>query len=399
MCRPICLVLVAVLPLASVAVAQSDPTKADREQQRKAAEKALTARTKEYDQARADARDRLGDDFQKYEAKRKELQTLRQFQRHLLDEVPWVFSRFTDGKHDRHEMLTFRQIQGWLAAATKDREAAINDDLKAKTKATEEQYKMAVTNFKELIIDPLVKAGPPAGSDTSYRTYDDLTAGIKQLEQQVAGYEKKLGDTAKRLADTQTAMDAATATLAEAEGRLTGKWKLDKVILYAEKKEQAGGSVEVWNKKTDIYWNTQVLTPTSFTNLGRKYLVTGTFTPPPALLDPGKPFDVTFQGSLSQSEKDIGWPGVLLQVLYAYVPEQADSKVKPEVYEGVNARFEGKIVEKVFWEVNPKRKTPTDTYTLLAPSAEKATLPVWRVVIRGWNTPEFSVVYQYKWLK
>lgn len=396
MFRTIRVILLATLPLPSVAVAQPGPTKADQEQQRKAVERALADRTKEFEQARKEARDRLGDDFPKYEVKRKELDTLRQFQRHLLDEVPWVFSRFTDGKHDRHEMLTFRQIQAWLAAATKDREDAVNDDLKAKTKAAEEQYKKAVANFKELIIDPLVKAAPPAGSETSFRTYDDLTAGIKQLEQQVAVYEKKLGDTAKRLTDAQAAMDAATATLSEAEGRLTGKWKLDKVILYAEKKEQAGGSVEVWNKKTDIYWNTQILTPTSFTNLGRKYLVTGQFTPPPALLDPGKPFDVTFQGSLSQSEKDIGWPGVLLDVMAGEAA--ADPKVKDRMGY-IKATIEGKKVDRAVFEVNPKRQNPSDRFTFTAPAAEDAERPLWRFMIRGWNTPDFAIVYQYKWLK
>ncbi len=396
MARPFMLGCLSAAAFAALAMAQPGPTKADLEQQCKTAEKALADRTKEYEQVRKDARGVLGNDFDTYEAKRKDLQTLRQFQRQLLDEVPWVFTRFTDGKADKPEMLTFRQIQAWLEAATKDREAAVNDDVKAKTKATEEQYKKALSNFTTLIIDPLVKGGPAAGGDSFFRTYDELAAGVKQLEQDVAGYEKKLGDTAKRLADTQSAMDAAATALAEAEGRLTGRWKLDKVILYAEKKEQAGGSVSVWNKKTDIYWKTDILTPTGFTNLGRKYLVVGTFTPPPPLLEPGKPFDVTFQGRFSKSEEDVGWPGVTLDVMGG--ESAADPKVK-ERLGFLKAAIDGKQVDRAVFEVNPKRQNPSDRFTFTAPTKEDADRPYWRFVIRGWNTPEFSVVYQYKLLR
>jgi hypothetical protein len=381
---------------AALALAQPGPTKADLEQQRKAAEKSLADRTREYDQVRKDARGVLADDFEKYEAKRKELQSLRLFQTRLLDEVPWAFTKFTDGKADKPEMLTFRKIQQWVEAARIDDDKAVNKDLKAKTTATLEQYTKALSNFKELIIDPLVKAGPPSGSDTFFRTYDELTAGVKQLEQEVAGYEKKLGDTTKRLTDTQAAVDAASAALAEAEGRLTGKWKLDRVLLYAEDKVQAGGSVAVWNKQSDIYWKTDILTPTSVSNLGRRYLVIGSFTPPPTILEPGKPFDVTFQGSFSQSEKDVGWPGVVLDVMGGEA--SPDPKVKERVG-FLAATLDGKQVPRAVFDVGPNRKTPSDRFTFTAPAAEDPERPLWRFMIRGWNTPKFGIVYQYKMLR
>jgi hypothetical protein len=394
--RTLRVILLAAVPLPSEAVAQPGSTKADQEQQRKAAERTLADRVTGYEQARTEARDRLGVDFEKYESKRNELQTLRQFQRRLLDEVPWVFTRYTDGKPDKHEMLTFRQIQALVEAARDDDDKAMNKDLKAKTTATLAQYTKALSNFTALIIDPLVKAGPPAGSDTFFRTYDGLTAGVKQLEQEVAGYETKLGDTTKRLTDAQAAVDAAAGTLAEAEGRLTGKWKLDKVILYAEKKEQPGGSVEVWNKQTNIYWKTEILTPTSVRNLGRQYLVTGSFTRPPTFLEPGKPFDVTFQGSFSQSEKDVGWPGVLLDVMGGEV--SSDPKVG-ERLGFLKATIDGKEVPRAVFEVNPKRQNPSDRFTFTAPTTEDTERPYWRFVIRGWNTPGFVIAYQYKKLK
>jgi hypothetical protein len=385
---------------AALALAQPGPTKADLEQQRKAAEKSLADRTREYDQVRKDARGVLADDFEKYEAKQQELQALQEFQRRLLDEVMWCFPQYAEGKLvKKDELLTYRRILDRVEAARVDRKNAINKDREVTTEFVKTRYEEALGELETLVINPRVKVGTPTGVDPFFRTYDELATAVTKVKGEVEAYAKKLGAKADQLAAARARVDATAALLAELEGRLAGKWKLDKVFLLAEKQEHAAGPVMVWNKKTDIYWKTDTLTTRGFSNQGKKYLVTGEVTPPPAVIEAGRKFDITFHGRLTKGEEDVGWPGVLLQVLYKYVPEQADSKVKPEVYEGVNATFEGKNVEKVFWEVNPKRPSPTDKYSFFAPSVEKPALPLWQVVIRGWNTPEFAIVYQYKMLK
>lgn len=124
--------------------------------------------------------------------------------------------------------------------------------------------------------------------------------------------------------------------------------------------------------------------------------MTGEFTPPPAVLNPGQPFDVTFQGRFSKSEEDVGWPGVLLDVMGGEA--SADPKVG-ERLGFLKATIDGKQVDRAVFEANPKRQNPSDRFTFISPAAEVADRPLWRFVICGWNTPGFVIVYQYKLLK
>lgn len=201
------------------------------------------------------------------------------------------------------------------------------------------------------------------------------------------------GDTSGRQPEGNAAVPTTPPT-----GRPLGAWKLDKVFLYAEGKEQPGGSVKVWNKLKAPFEKYDIITPTVYINQGLKYEVAVDITPPPKSIGPGQVFEIALSGRFKKSEADVGWPGAVVDVLYHWRANDSDSLGRA-LFNQMVAIKDGGDYSRAVIEVNPKNQSPRESFKLRAPSEEKPNNPLWVISFRVYNTPDMLIAYQYRQLK